>query len=145
VVAAALSESINVRLVDDNTISISCDEVTRRGHVVAVWRAFGLGLSFTDVERLDVADPLPDTLTRTSPFLSHPVFSAHRSETSMLRYLRRLADRDYALIRHDPARLVHHEAQRHTEMEPISLPGFASLHPFAPVGSSTATRSCSTT
>ena len=54
VVAAALAEGINLRLVDDDTIGISCDEVTRRGHLVSVWRAFGLGLGYSDVERLDV-------------------------------------------------------------------------------------------
>jgi glycine dehydrogenase len=135
VVAAALAEGINLRLVDDDTVSISCDEVTRRGHVVAVWRSFGLGFAFADVERLDVDDPLPESLARTSPFLRHPVFSAHRSETSMLRYLRRLADRDYALDRGMiPLGSCTMKLNATTEMEPISLPGFANLHPFAPPG-----------
>ena len=135
VLAAALAEGINLRLVDDDTVSISCDEVTRRGHLVAVWRAFGLGLSYSDVERLDADAPLPASLARTSPFLSHPVFSAHRSETAMLRYLRRLADRDYALDRGMiPLGSCTMKLNATTEMEPISLPGFASLHPFAPAG-----------
>jgi glycine dehydrogenase len=135
VLAAALAEGINLRLVDDDTVSIACDEVTRRGHLVAVWRAFGLGLSYTDVERLDADAPLPASLARTSPFLSHPVFSAHRSETAMLRYLRRLADRDYALDRGMiPLGSCTMKLNATTEMEPISLPGFAGLHPFAPAG-----------
>ncbi|HEY3629479.1 MAG TPA: aminomethyl-transferring glycine dehydrogenase, partial [Jatrophihabitantaceae bacterium] len=135
VLAAALAEGINLRLVDDDTVSIACDEVTRRGHLVAVWRAFGLGLSYTDVERLDSDAPLPPSLARTSPFLSHPVFSAHRSETAMLRYLRRLADRDYALDRGMiPLGSCTMKLNATTEMEPISLPGFAGLHPFAPAG-----------
>jgi glycine dehydrogenase len=135
VVAAALGEGINLRLVDDDTVSISCDEVTRREHVVAVWRSFALGLGFADVERLDADDPLPESLVRTSPFLSHPVFSAHRSETSMLRYLRRLADRDYALDRGMiPLGSCTMKLNATTEMEPVSLPGFANLHPFAPAG-----------
>ena len=135
VVAAALAEGINLRLVDDDTVSISCDEVTRRGHLVTVWRAFGLGLTFTDVERLDVADPLPETLARTSQFLTHPVFRSYRSETAMLRYLRRLADRDYALDRGMiPLGSCTMKLNATTEMEPISLPGFANLHPFAPSG-----------
>jgi glycine dehydrogenase len=135
VVAAALAEGINLRLVDDDTVSISCDEVTRREHVVAVWRSFALGLGFADVERLDADDPLPESLVRNSPFLSHPVFSAHRSETSMLRYLRRLADRDYALDRGMiPLGSCTMKLNATTEMEPISLPGFANVHPFAPPG-----------
>jgi glycine dehydrogenase len=135
VVAAALAEGINLRLVNDHTVSISCDEVTRRGHLVTVWRAFGLGLSYTDVERLDIDRPLPAALARTSRFLSHPVFSAHRSETSMMRYLRRLADRDYALDRGMiPLGSCTMKLNATTEMEPISLPGFANLHPFAPAG-----------
>jgi glycine dehydrogenase len=135
VVSAALAEGINLRLIDDDTIGISCDEVTRRGHLVSVWRAFGLGLVYTDVERLDVEQPLPSSLARTSVFLSHPVFSAHRSETAMLRYLRRLADRDYALDRGMiPLGSCTMKLNATTEMEPIGLPGFANLHPFAPAG-----------
>ncbi len=135
VIAAALAEGINLRLVDEDTVSISCDEVTRRGHIVAVWRAFGLGLTFTDVERLDVAEPLPGSLARTSDFLTHPVFRSHRSETAMLRYLRRLADRDYALDRGMiPLGSCTMKLNGTTEMEPITLPGFANLHPFAPTG-----------
>jgi glycine dehydrogenase len=135
VIAAALAEGVNLRLVDDDTVAIACDEVTRRGHIVAVWRAFGLGLSYTDLERLDADTPLPASLARTSPFLSHPVFSAHRSETSMLRYLRRLADRDYALDRGMiPLGSCTMKLNATSEMEPISLPGFANLHPFAPAG-----------
>jgi glycine dehydrogenase len=135
VVVAALAEGVNLRLVDDDTVSVSCDEVTRRGHIVSVWRAFGLGLTFTDVERLDADAPLPETLARTSPFLTHPVFASYRSETAMLRYLRRLADRDYALDRGMiPLGSCTMKLNATTEMEPISLSGFANLHPFAPAG-----------
>ena len=135
VAAAAVADGINVRVVDDDTISISCDEVTRRGHLVALWRAFGLGLTFTDVERLDAAAPLSESLARTSPFLTHPVFASHHTETAMLRYLRRLADRDYALDRGMiPLGSCTMKLNGTTEMEPISLPGFANLHPFAPAG-----------
>ena len=99
---------------------------------MAVWAAFGLDLSAEDVERLDAtaSDPAP---ARTSPFLTHPVFNTHRSETSMLRYLRRLADRDYALDRGMiPLGSCTMKLNATTEMEPISNPGFADVHPFAP-------------
>ncbi len=137
VVAAALAQGINLRRVDADTVGIACDETTRRGHLVGVWRAFGLDLGFGDVERLDatVVDELPAPVTRTSPYLTHPVFSRHRSETAMLRYLRRLADRDYALDRGMiPLGSCTMKLNATTELEPISLPGFANLHPFAPAG-----------
>ncbi|SDJ23720.1 glycine dehydrogenase (decarboxylating) alpha subunit /glycine dehydrogenase (decarboxylating) beta subunit [Frankineae bacterium MT45] len=139
VVAAALAEGINLRLVDADTVAISTDEKTHRSHLVAVWHAFGLELSYGDVERLDaVATGEPEfspALTRTSPFLTHPVFSAYHSETAMLRYLRRLSDRDYALDRGMiPLGSCTMKLNATTELEPISLGGFANLHPFAPVG-----------
>ncbi|MGH8963408.1 MAG: glycine dehydrogenase (aminomethyl-transferring), partial [Jatrophihabitantaceae bacterium] len=99
VVAAARAAGINLRHVDDDTIGIACDEATRREHLVAVWTAFGLTLGAADVDRLDDAPVLPQTMERRTPYLQHPVFSAHHSETAMLRYLRALADRDYALDR----------------------------------------------
>jgi glycine dehydrogenase len=137
VVATALGEGINLRLVDADTVAVATDEKTRRGHVVSVWRAFGTGLGYPDIDRLDVAvpDPVPPAQQRTSPFLTHPVFSTHHSETAMLRYLRRLADRDYALDRGMiPLGSCTMKLNATTELEPITLPGFANLHPFAPRG-----------
>ncbi|MDP9116095.1 MAG: aminomethyl-transferring glycine dehydrogenase [Actinomycetota bacterium] len=135
VVAAAREGGINVRLVDEDTVTVACDEVTRREDLEGVWRAFGVGLRADDVERLDAGHvDYPKHLARTSPFLTHPVFSAHHSETSMLRYLRRLADRDYALDRGMiPLGSCTMKLNASTEMEPITNPGFAGMHPFAPV------------
>ena len=133
VVAAAAERGVNVRLVDADTVGIACDEVTRRRHLAAVWAAFGAGKS--DVDGLDrsTEDALPAGLVRESDFLTHPVFSAHHSETSMLRYLRRLSDKDYALDRGMiPLGSCTMKLNATAEMEPVSLPGFSSVHPFAP-------------
>ncbi len=135
VVTAAREAGINLRLVDPDTIGISCDEATRREHIVAVWAAFGAGLSAADIDRLDQPVALPEPLARTSDFLTHPVFSAHHSETAMLRYLRRLSDRDYALDRGMiPLGSCTMKLNSTTEMEPVTNPGFADIHPFAPSG-----------
>ena len=75
----------------------------------------------------------PTQLRRTTDYLTHEVFNTHRSETSMLRYLRRLSARDYALDRGMiPLGSCTMKLNATTEMEPVSLPGFADLHPFAP-------------
>ncbi len=133
VVAAARAAGVNVRLVDADTVGISCDEATRREHVIAVWSAFAAGLGDADLDRLDARAPLPPELERTSEYLTHPVFHAHRSETSMLRYLRTLAERDYALDRGMiPLGSCTMKLNAATEMEPITDPGFANIHPFAP-------------
>jgi glycine dehydrogenase len=131
VIAAARAGGVNLRRVDGDTVGVSCDETTRPEHVVAVWAAFGV--SGTDV---DAATPpeLPGQLLRTSPFLTHPVFHEHRSETAMLRYLRRLADRDIALDRAMiPLGSCTMKLNAAAEMEPISWPEFAGLHPFVPL------------
>ena len=125
---AALAAGINLRYVDADTVSISCDEATTSEHVLAVCAAFGVTGSSAG---RDADAPLG--ATRQTDFLTHPVFSAHHSETSMLRYLRRLADRDYALDRGMiPLGSCTMKLNATTEMEPISNPGFASIHPFAP-------------
>jgi glycine dehydrogenase len=130
-VGAARASGINLRLVDEDTVSIACDEATRREHIVAVWSAFGLGLGADDVDRLDEDAPLGPP--RESDFLTHPVFHEHHSETAMLRYLRRLADRDFALDRGMiPLGSCTMKLNATTEMEPVTNPGFAQLHPFAP-------------
>jgi glycine dehydrogenase len=134
VVAAAAGRGVNLRLTDADHVGISCDETTRPEHLVDVWAAFGLtGL---DLAGLDTATPdaLPPALERTSGFLTHPVFAAHRSETAMLRYLRRLSDRDYALDRGMiPLGSCTMKLNATTEMEPVTWPEFARIHPFAPV------------
>jgi glycine dehydrogenase len=136
VVAAAVERGVNLRLVDDDTVGISCDEVTTAVHLPLVWAAFGIERTVDDVAALDSAtdDALPPALLRESAFLTHPVFSAHRSETAMLRYLRRLADRDVALDRSMiPLGSCTMKLNATTEMEPITWPEFAGLHPFAPL------------
>ena len=135
VVASARDQGVHLRLVDENTVGISTSETTRREHVDAVLRAFGVDRG-VDLDALDaqVGDSLPEELLRRTGFLTHPVFSEHRSETSLLRYLRRLSARDYALDRGMiPLGSCTMKLNATTEMEPISLPGFADLHPFAPV------------
>jgi glycine dehydrogenase len=134
VVAAARDLGVNLRQVDDDTVGVSCDEVTRREHLAVVWEAFGVGAQ--DVDALDAAagDELPAGLRRRSEFLTHPVFSEHRSETAMLRYLRRLADQDIALDRSMiPLGSCTMKLNATAEMEPITWPEFAGLHPFAPL------------
>jgi len=133
VVAAARDSGVNLRLVDADTVGIACDEATARDHVLAVWAAFGTSLNAADIDRLDSAAELPAALVRGSDYLTHPVFHAHRSETSMLRYLRALADRDYALDRGMiPLGSCTMKLNAATEMEPVTNPGFANVHPFAP-------------
>src|SRR4051794_4506955 len=133
VVAAARSRGVHLRQVDDDTVGVSASETTATGHVLAVLAAFGVEDVDLEAQDAGVADELPEDLLRTTDFLTHEVFGTHRSETSMLRYLRRLSARDYALDRGMiPLGSCTMKLNATTEMEPISLPGFADLHPFAP-------------
>ncbi|MEV6693777.1 aminomethyl-transferring glycine dehydrogenase [Micromonospora sp. NPDC051196] len=128
VVAAAARRGVNLRLVDADRVGISCDETTTDAHLAQVWAAFGV----PGVEG-QVPEALPAGLVRTSDFLTHPVFRSHHSETAMLRYLRRLADLDYALDRGMiPLGSCTMKLNATTEMEPVSWAQFAHLHPFAP-------------
>ncbi|MEU8764208.1 aminomethyl-transferring glycine dehydrogenase [Streptomyces sp. NPDC048659] len=133
VVAVAREAGVNLHRVDADHVSMSCDETTTRGTLAVVWTAFGVT---GDVEALDAAteDALPADALRADAFLTHPVFHAHRSETSMLRYLRRLSDRDYALDRGMiPLGSCTMKLNATTEMESVTWPEFGQMHPFAPV------------
>jgi glycine dehydrogenase len=133
VVAAARERGVNLRLVDTDHVGVSTDEVTRRDHLERVWAAFGVS---GDIDALDrtTPDALPQALSRSSAFLTHPVFHRHRSETAMLRYLRQLSDRDIALDRSMiPLGSCTMKLNAAAEMEPITWPELASLHPFAPL------------
>jgi glycine dehydrogenase len=124
----------NLYLAPDGTLQASCDETTTDDQLRDVVAAICQVERAADVQLSDASpDVLPAALRRTSAFLTHRVFSAHRSETAMLRYLRRLADFDIALDRSMiPLGSCTMKLNAAAEMEPISWPEFAGLHPFAP-------------
>jgi glycine dehydrogenase len=127
VVAAARAGGVHLRLVDPDQVGISIGEDATDQTLGAVRQAFGVS-GTTGESGGDLADS-----ARTSSFMTHPVFNTHHSETSMLRYLRALSDRDFALDRGMiPLGSCTMKLNATTEMEPISYPGFATLHPFAP-------------
>ncbi|MGH3152643.1 MAG: aminomethyl-transferring glycine dehydrogenase, partial [Streptosporangiaceae bacterium] len=124
----------NLYLAPDGALQVSCDETTTDDQLRDVVAAICQVERAADVQLSEASpDVLPAALRRTSGVLTHPVFSAHRSETSMLRYLRRLADFDIALDRSMiPLGSCTMKLNAAAEMEPISWPEFAGLHPFAP-------------
>ncbi|MFC7488681.1 aminomethyl-transferring glycine dehydrogenase [Knoellia sp. CPCC 206453] len=131
IVAAALAEGSNVWRHDADTVLLSVDETTGLDDIDKVCRAFGVNAPTS----VAIAEPTwDDALVRTSEYLTHPVFTSHHSETSMLRYLRRLSDRDFALDRGMiPLGSCTMKLNATTEMLAITWPEFASLHPFAPL------------
>jgi glycine dehydrogenase len=134
-VARAADAGYNLYLATDGAIQIACDETTSETTLTEV--AAALLDRGPDYVRLadEPAGGLPAGLSRGSEFLTHPVFHQHRSETSLLRYLRELSDFDIALDRSMiPLGSCTMKLNAAAEMEPISWPGFASLHPFVPAG-----------
>src|SRR4051812_1901292 len=128
VVDAAAAAGVNVLFVDDDTVGVACDETTTAEHVAKVCTALGVSPG------ADAASTYDGSLTRESTYLTHAVFHTHRSETSMLRYLRKLAGRDFALDRGMiPLGSCTMKLNATAEMEPISWPEFAGIHPFAPL------------
>ena len=125
-VARADKDGINLRLIDADHVGISCDECTTDEVVRRVAAAFGSPVVAGD-------EAIPIGLRRTSPYLQHPVFNSHHSETAMLRFLRKLSDKDLALDRTMiPLGSCTMKLNSAIEMEPISFPGFATIHPYAP-------------
>ncbi|GAB20038.1 glycine dehydrogenase [Gordonia effusa NBRC 100432] len=136
VVAAAKAGGINLWRVDADHVSVACDETTTDADVAAVLDAFGV----------DAATGSTPIANRTSEFLSHPAFHRYRTETAMLRYLRRLADKDIALDRSMiPLGSCTMKLNATAEMEPITWPEFAGLHPFAPAEDTVGIRELITT
>ena len=135
IVARALAEKINLRIGQgtlDGVLGIALDETTTAKTVEAVWRAFGGKLAYAEIAR-EAGDTIPVGLARSSAFLTHPVFHAHRSETELLRYMRKLSDRDLALDRAMiPLGSCTMKLNATTEMMPLTWAEFGNLHPFAP-------------
>jgi glycine dehydrogenase len=130
VLKSAVDERINLRRVGETRVGITLDECTRPENIESVWRAFGI------VRKDDAFTPeyrVPDAMHRTTSYLTHPIFHMNRAETEMMRYMRRLADRDLALDRAMiPLGSCTMKLNSAAEMMPVSWPEFSRLHPFAP-------------
>ncbi|HEY5115715.1 MAG TPA: glycine dehydrogenase (aminomethyl-transferring), partial [Nakamurella sp.] len=130
IVAAARRRGINLWADGEDAVQVSVSEATTDEHLRLVVESFG-GTPRPYSSRLTIT---PGGIIRTSEYLTHPVFHAHRSETAMLRYLRRLSDMDLALDRTMiPLGSCTMKLNGTTEMEAVTWPEFAGLHPFAPV------------
>ncbi|MCR2825851.1 aminomethyl-transferring glycine dehydrogenase [Microbacterium sp. zg.Y909] len=136
VIERARSRGYQLFWADDASVGVSVDETTTASDLAAVAWAFGAveepgaGLSFADAQPLAAVDGV---LRREDEYLTHPVFTSHHSETAMMRYLKQLADRDYALDRGMiPLGSCTMKLNAATEMAAVSWPEFAKVHPFAP-------------
>ena len=128
IMAAAVARGINLRDIGSDRIGISVDETTTDAHVEAVCRAFGVL-----VAAKTNTPAIPDALSRSSDYLTHPIFHMNRAESEMMRYMRRLSDRDLALDRAMiPLGSCTMKLNAAVEMMPITWPEFGGLHPFAP-------------
>lgn len=130
VMKSALDEGVNLRAVGESRVGIALDEATRPETVEAVWRAFG-------IERKDNEFApeyrVPEDMHRESSYLQHPIFHMNRAETEMMRYMRRLSDRDLALDRAMiPLGSCTMKLNSAAEMMPVSWREFSMMHPFAP-------------
>ena len=133
--AAASAKKINLRIIDATHVGLSLDESTNDSLLADLVQIFDSGMVVVGDHNL------PANSVRTSSYLRHPIFNTHRSETSMLRYLRTLSDRDLALDRSMiPLGSCTMKLNSTTEMEAVTWPEFASLHPFSPAAQSAGTR-----
>ncbi|NBD29095.1 MAG: aminomethyl-transferring glycine dehydrogenase [Alphaproteobacteria bacterium] len=130
VLKSAVDEGINLRPVGTTKVGISLDEATRRPVIERVWRAFGIERKDDD---LTPEYRVPEALHRRSGYMDHPVFHMNRAETEMMRYMRRLSDRDLALDRAMiPLGSCTMKLNSAAEMMPVSWREFSLIHPFAP-------------
>ena len=137
IIARARAARINLREIDDQHVSVALDETTTAEGVEALWSVFALEQS-VDITAAQIAETLspalPKALLRQNNVLSHEVFNRYHSETEMMRYLRRLADKDIALDRAMiPLGSCTMKLNAASEMVPITWPEFSNLHPFAPL------------
>ncbi len=129
ILAAARHRGINLRKVGRDRVGISVDETTDAGVIARVLDAFGISDPAAPAE----APAIPADLLRDSDYLTHPVFHMNRAESEMMRYMRRLSDRDLALDRAMiPLGSCTMKLNAAAEMMPITWPEFGALHPFAP-------------
>ncbi len=131
----ASAKGINLRPIDDQTLSISLDETTQRKDLHSLLSIFADNGQKFDLDIVDaqLVETLPSTLIRKSEFLTHPVFNNYHSETELMRYMRKLADKDLALDRSMiPLGSCTMKLNAATEMQPITWAEFSGIHPFVP-------------
>ena len=132
IMQAALDRRINLRRIGEGRIGITLDETTRLETIGRLLSVFGLAGDAADGHE---GVRLPEALLRQTGYLSHPVFQMNRAETEMVRYMRRLADRDLALDRAMiPLGSCTMKLNSAAEMMPVTWPEFANIHPYAPAG-----------
>ena len=126
----ALSKECNLRKIDNNTLGISLDETSSLEDVIDILTIFSS--KEINIDQFD-NKTIPENLIRKTDFLTHPVFSNHQTETEMLRYIRKLCDKDIALDRAMiPLGSCTMKLNATSEMIPVSWPEFSQIHPFAP-------------
>ncbi|MEK2611507.1 aminomethyl-transferring glycine dehydrogenase [Pseudomonas shirazensis] len=131
----AREQRINLRQIDAEQLGLSLDETSTQADVEALWQLFAGERSLPDFAALAAADEsrLPAALRRQSAILEHPVFNRYHSETELMRYLRKLADKDLALDRSMiPLGSCTMKLNAASEMIPVTWAEFGNLHPFAP-------------
>ena len=130
ILAAARAEGVNLRKIGNDRVGISLDETSDEKVLAAVLRAFGIHAMPPHRAALG----FPESQLRTTDYLTHPVFHMNRAESEMMRYMRRLSDRDLALDRAMiPLGSCTMKLNAAAEMMPITWPEFASIHPFVPM------------
>ncbi|MDZ7784602.1 MAG: aminomethyl-transferring glycine dehydrogenase [Halioglobus sp.] len=137
IVERALARGLNLRVIGGDRLGVALDETTTRRDIEAVWEAFTGDATLPRAEHVDAEVTenagIPDDLLRPVDYLQHPLFNDYHSETDMLRYMRRLEDRDIALNRAMiPLGSCTMKLNATTEMLPVTWPAFANMHPFAP-------------
>ncbi len=137
IIKIAEAHRINLRVIDDHTIGISLDEATNTADLAELWQIFNgdKAPAFTVTDALEHAPRTPHpAAARTSDFLQHKVFNSYRSETEMMRYIKRLESRDLSLTASMiPLGSCTMKLNAAAEMFPVSWPEFAKIHPFAPI------------
>ena len=126
---------INLRWFEDDRVGISLDEKTTIDGVAELLGVVTGEVATVGVEGIDFESSIPDSLQRETPFLTHPVFNSYHSETELLRYLKRLENKDFSLTHGMiPLGSCTMKLNATTEMVPVSWPEFGGLHPFCTEG-----------
>ena len=130
IVSSAQNQLMNIRMMDEDHVSISLDETTTDQEVKKISKLFK---SLSNKQEIVLNFDLPIDILRSSEYLTHPVFHLHQTETEMLRYIRKLCDKDIALDRAMiPLGSCTMKLNATSEMIPVGWEEFSNIHPYAP-------------